>query len=152
MKRKILLVTAKRSGTEQTKDVALNLSSYIQTFEMLRDFYKESFVSKYPAVGYSSSSSTNFLHFVLMGTVKEGFSHGKLVKSVKAKKIDVIAEGCWVTTTKDGFELSFSYKNVGSYLKAVITHEMIGIKRPNYERIAELHKQKEDIQKEIASL
>ena len=151
MKKTILLVTAKRSGTEQTKDVALDLTSYIPTLKGLRDYYKESFVKKYASMSCSSSGQSLF-NQVLLGTVKTGFEHGKVVESVEVKAIDTISDYCRVATLKHGFELTFYYVNVGSYLKVEITHEMIGIKSPNYERIAELHKKKEEIEKEIATL
>ena len=87
-----------------------------------------------------------------MGTVKSGFEHGKLVESVNAKELDKITDYCRVATTKNGFELTFYYLNVGSYLKVEITHEMIGIKSPNYERIAELYEKKKEIEKELETL
>ncbi len=145
----ILLVTAERVGTKQTKNIALDLTSYTKSLENTLRYWKKA-IARNPDTNFSNCSS--FFANILLGTVKDNFVDGDIVDSVVAKKIEAISKSGSVAVGSDGFEFRFSYLNVGSCLKVEVSFEQVGIKKPDFKKIAELMNKQKEIEEQLELL
>jgi len=146
--KKIVLVTARRCGTNQTKNVALNLSS-IGYFKALRDNNMVD-IANHRGTSYCGKVTT--YEGVLMGTVVGEFTEFAVLNSeddVKVKKIDSVSDTFYISTGADGFEFTFYYKNVESYLKILISYELAGLSTPDFDKIKELEEKRESLMEEM---
>lgn len=143
----IILATARRVGTKQTKKVAIDLTRHIRNLENTKNYWKKD-IARNPNASYSNCSS--FFHDVLLGTVTKGFVEGAVVESIDAKKIETIYSSGSVSTNSKGFSFRFGYKNVGGNLEINISYEQLGMKTPDFKKLAELLKQQDEIEEQIA--
>jgi len=90
-----------------------------------------------------------------MGTVVGDFTEFAVFNNesdVKVKKIDSVSDSFYISTGANGFEFTFYYKNIGSYLKIQISYELAGLSTPNFDKIKELNKKRDTLLDEIKSM
>jgi len=145
----IILATARRVGTTQTKKVAIDLTRHIRNLENTKNYWKKE-IARNPKTSYSNCSS--FFHGVLLGTVTKGFVEGGVVESIDTKKIETVHSSGRVSTNAKGFDFRFGYKNIGGNLEVSVSYEQLGIETPDFKKLSELLKQQEDIEEQIAIL